>query len=409
MMTISKENSFRFFLLAFVFFIPVSQGVSIKLLILTIVLSLVLIRNAKWKYELAKNGGDLILFFGILTLGLLYTDDVENGLSVLEKNLSFIMVPLLFSRIDFFDKNFVNRILSVFTGGVVAASFVCLSYALWRDIHLNYPNGYYYDQFTSVIDSHPTYMAYYVCFSIIFLLYLISYEPNSKRQQFFIILGILFLSMILMLTAGRTTFVSMLMMSSFFFLKLLFEPQPIKNKLRGISVTILLVAIILVQSPYSKKMFPNFPNGRSASLDQMKGDSWERLILWKSAMKATSNIFIGVGTGDHTNVMNEYYRAHDLSKFAETNFNAHNEFIEILFSNGLLGLFSLILMMMRPIYLCVRRQNVFGMLTFFPFLIYGISEVFLGRYQGIIFFVLLHQIFMKYLNQNSERFSIKNL
>ena len=134
-MTISKENSFRFFLLAFVFFIPVSQGVSIKLLILTIVLSLVLIRNAKWKYELAKNGGDLILFFGILTLGLLYTDDVENGLSVLEKNLSFIMVPLLFSRIDFFDKNFVNRILSVFTGGVVVASFICLGYALWRDMY----------------------------------------------------------------------------------------------------------------------------------------------------------------------------------------------------------------------------------------------------------------------------------
>ncbi len=405
----SKEISFRFFLLAFVFFIPISQNLSIKLLILTIVLSLIIVNNVKWRYEMIGNGGDLLLYFGILAGGLFYTDDLSTGFSVLEKNLSFIMVPLLFSRIDILDKELMNRIFSVFTAGVIVASCICLGHAVWRDVYEHYPSGYYYDQFTAVIDSHPTYMAYYVCFSIIFLLYLISYEPNSKMKKILIILGILFLSCILMLTAGRSTFVSMLMMASFFFLKLLFEPHPIKKKLRGISVTILLLFIILFQSPYSNRIFPNFPNGRSPSLDQIKGDSWERLVLWKSSIDASSNILVGVGTGDYTRVMNEYYNAHGLSQFAEVNFNAHNQFIQILFSNGILGLFALILIMSRPIFLSVRRQNIFGMLTFFPFLIYGISEVFLGRYQGIIFFVLLHQIFVKYLNQNTEKFSMKNL
>jgi hypothetical protein len=28
----------------------------------------------------------------------------------------------------------------------------------------------------------------------------------------------------------------------------------------------------------------------------------------------------------------------------------------------------------------------------FPFVIYGMTEVFLGRYQGVVFFVLCHQI-----------------
>lgn len=409
MIKLSRENSFRFFLFAFVFLIPISETISIRLLILVIVLSLVLIDNVRWRYELVNNGWDLVLYFLVLMFGLLYTDDLSGGFGVLEKNLSFIMVPLLFSRIGTFDKAILNKLCTVFAGGVIVASSFCLMYAIWRDFYLDFPNGYYYDEFTSIIDSHPTYMAYYVCFSIIFLLYLISYETISKTQKVFIILGIVFLVCILMLTAGRSTFVSMLMMSSFFFLKLLYEPYPIRRKILGISMTILLLIILLFQSPYSQRIFPHFLSGRPSSLSKVKGDSWERLILWESALKASSNLVVGVGTGDYTKVMNDYYLTNHLPEYAKSNFNAHNQFIQILFSNGIIGLMSLMLIMIRPIFLSAKRQNIFGMLAFFPFLIYGISEVFLGRYQGIIFFILLHQIFIKYLNQNVKRFSMRGL
>ena len=405
---LSKENSFRFSLLACIFFIPISQNVSIKLLILAIVLSLFLIRNENWKKGFLRNGGDCLLYFVILSLGLLYTENMSNGLSVLEKNLSFIGVPLLFSRINFLDKKFLNHIFVTFTAGVLVASLICLGYAFWRDLSLHYANGYYYDQFTAIIDSHPTYMAYYICFTIIFLLYLISYEENRKLTKYLIISSIFFLAFTLMLTAGRTTFISMMMMASFFFLKVLFEPYPLKRKLQGITVSVAMLIIILLQSPYSKKIFPNFPNGRSASIEQIKGDSWERLALWESAIHASSNLFIGVGTGDYTREINAYYRSHDLHEYAEINFNAHNQFIQTLFSNGLIGLAVLLVLLLRPIVFANRRQNIFGMLTFFPFLIYGISEVFLGRYQGIIFFTLLHQIFITYFNQSPDKFSVRN-
>jgi O-antigen ligase len=408
MIKVSRENSFDVILLAVIFFIPISEIVSIRLLLVAIVLSLVFVTNPKWRYELVNNGWDLIFYFSVLAFGLIYTEELSNGWSVLEKNLSFIALPLLFSRIKIFDKVTLYKICTVFIIGVLTASGICLGYAIWRDVFQNFPNGYYYDEFTAIIDSHPTYMAYYVCFSIIFLLFFLSYETNTKIQRVFIILGILFLSGILMLTAGRSTFVSMLMMSSFFFLKLLYEPSPLRKKIQGISVTILVLVILLFQSPFSQKMFPHFLAGRPFTLSMVKGDSWERLIFWESAMKANTNLAIGVGTGDYSKVMNEYYLAHQ-PELAEANFNAHNQFIQILFSNGVIGLMALLLIMIRPILLSARRQNILGMLTFFPFLIYGISEVFLGRFQGIIFFVLLHQIFTKYLNQNTKQFSMKNL
>jgi O-antigen ligase len=140
-----------------------------------------------------------------------------------------------------------------------------------------------------------------------------------------------------------------------------------------------------------------------------KNDYWERLVLWESALKATPDIIWGVGTGDYKKILNEYYVSHDLLKFADSSFNSHNQFIEVLFSNGLVGVFSLLLLVGRPIYQSVRNQNLLGSLTFFPFIIYGMTEVFLGRYQGVVFFALLHQAFMTYYLSHKPAFSLKDV
>ena len=119
-------------------------------------------------------------------------------------------------------------------------------------------------------------------------------------------------------------------------------------------------------------------------------------------------MIFGVGTGDYRSVLNEYYLTHDLSQFAKENYNAHNQFIETLFSVGIIGLLALMVMMARPLYVCVKSQNALGFLTFFPFFIYGMTEVFLGRYQGVIFFAMLHQVFLAYYHYNETSFALKD-
>jgi len=123
-----------------------------------------------------------------------------------------------------------------------------------------------------------------------------------------------------------------------------------------------------------------------------QNDYWERMALWKSAIAANTNSLFGVGTGDYNLVLNEYYRGHEMNHFAEENFNSHNQFIQMYFSNGLVGLFSLLLVLGRPLYVSVKQRNLLGILLYFPFLMYGVTEVFLGRYQGVVFLALVHQI-----------------
>ncbi len=136
-------------------------------------------------------------------------------------------------------------------------------------------------------------------------------------------------------------------------------------------------------------------------------DSWDRFALWKSAIIANPNIFLGVGTGDYKTVLNEYYQSHGLTQFAIDSFNSHNQFIQIFFSNGILGLIAVIILMGRPLYLAVKNNQPFGILVFFPFIIYGMTEVFLGRYQGIVFFALLHQFFVSQYLSTKPSFALK--
>ncbi len=96
--------------------------------------------------------------------------------------------------------------------------------------------------------------------------------------------------------------------------------------------------------------------------------------------------------------MNQYYSEHGMVKFAQESYNSHNQFIQILFSNGVLGVIGLLVMLTRPLYLSFKNENILGILSLFPFLVYSITEAFLGRYQGVVFFTLLHQFFVVQLS-----------
>jgi len=136
-------------------------------------------------------------------------------------------------------------------------------------------------------------------------------------------------------------------------------------------------------------------------------DSWDRYGLWKSAISANQNVLFGVGTGDYKVVLNEYFRSHNMEKYAVDNLNSHNQFIQTYLSNGLLGLISIIFLLGRPLYLSFVRGYTLGILVFFPFILYGMTEVFLGRYQGVVFFAFLHQVFISYLDSSKPTIDLK--
>jgi O-antigen ligase len=346
----------------FSLFLP-GQKVSIKVLL-----------NQSW---------DLLLFFLILTIGLIYSTDFKLGLRQLETSLSFLGVPVVVYNLRGFSKDRMARTFYAFAFGAFVAGLICLIDASVSFFQTGDYQLFFYSQLTRAIDSHPTYFAYYLIFIITYGLYVLYYEL-SKKFVGWMVAALIFFFTLLLLTGGQTAFISLILVFSFFISKYALENKGIRESLTVTLVLLLLFCMVGVMMAFrSNEIF--FSIGS-------QNDYWERMALWKSAIAANTNPLFGVGTGDYNLVLNEYYREHDMNHFAKVNFNSHNQFIQLYFSNGLVGLFGLLLLLGRPLYVSVTQRNLLGILLYFPFLIYGVTEVFLGRYQGVVFLALVHQI-----------------
>lgn len=369
-------------ILLFSFSMPLSSQLNVKVLIAALAVVFLAGNFKKVGFKIVHRTWDVTFYLLVLAVGLAYSSNIVQGLKVLETSFSLVALLIIVNLYEKFDEEYIHRALMAFVLGLVLACFICLGYAIYRYMEFKNLRYFFYYELTDIIHSHPTYFAYYLIASITYCLYLLFNEVRRKHQ---IILagGVVLFFSILMLTGGRTAYVSLLLIFSFFILKYILEERSESKTISFVLVTLLLIGLFWLNN-----------------VDYLKGelmsnnDYWERTALWKAAINANPNPFLGVGTGDHKSVLNEYYKVHGMNEFITDSYNSHNQFIQLYFSNGILGLLSLVILIGRPLYLSTIDQNVLGVLLIFPFIIYGVTEVFLGRYQGVVFFALLHQMFI---------------
>jgi O-antigen ligase len=368
------------------FTLPLSQFVCVRLVLLAVVFSFFVKKNSLSGSSLFANAWDIALYMLVLLIGLIYSEDLELGLSVMETNFSFFAVPIIISKIDL-DKKKLRQLFFAFSSGLLIASLINVGNSLIQYLNTGDVHVFFFYQFIQLLDFQPTYFGYYSIAAISFGLYLLYYDQTPFSFAW-VLAAIVFLFMALMLTGGITSFMSILFVLSFFILKYLTEERS-KTRSVVVSVVFLMLAGLFFFSYIYRQLDNEFVRVT---------DWWERIALWQSAISANPNALLGVGTGDYKDVLNRFYIDHKMFEYASESLNAHNEFIQIFFSNGVLGLTAIILLLARPLYLSVKNQNILGALIFFPFLIYGMTEVFLGRFQGVIFFVMLHQLFISFFN-----------
>ncbi len=376
-MNLHTEKGIFRLLLGIVFMIPISSFISVRLIFFTLLLALI---NYQLK-NLLRASWDLIIYLVILIVGLLYSVSLDVAFGVLETSFSFFALPIIVSSVKSWSERKMNQIFYSFIIGLIVTSFICLVSALLSFQRTGDIDSFFFYELTSFLNLHPTYFAYYLIFAITFALYLLYYQ-KSPLDPVIVALVIVFFFIMLILTGGTTSFISLLFVFSFFILKFFLDKNTKVQRLTFALVSAMVVLLFTINS-----IERNVPKAN---------DSWDRFDLWKSAILANPNFLFGVGTGDFKGVLNEFYRTHGMEKFANENLNSHNQFIQIYFSNGLLGLFAVVVLVGRPLYLSFKSNNSLGILVFYPFLIYGITEVFLGRYQGVVFFALLHQVFVSY-------------
>lgn len=379
-----------------VFMVPVSQVASSWLLGILFITSFFVARSGFGITSYAKNAWDLILYFFVLVIGLFFSKDVSFGLKVIESNLSFVILPFVLGRYVFGYSIKLEKLVTSFNIGLSVACVICLlkagiTYAETNDIRVFFSN-----ELTKILGFQPTYFAYYLIFSLTYWLYYLFFDDHGYFSVKTIVVLIVFLFILLLLTGGQTTFIALSLILGFFILKFLTEKQTRRRWFSFLLSTTMLSFMFVFSYVVSRNP------------SSFYSDGWDRMILWESAINAGPNYLVGVGTGDYKSALNQYYLENNLKEYADGAYNSHNQFIQTLFSNGMFGVIAMLLMVIRPLYFSYKNTGLFEVLIFFPFVLYGMTEVFLGRYQGIILFVFLHQLCILIREKNTVQGALKS-
>ncbi|MCX8489641.1 MAG: hypothetical protein ORN54_01080, partial [Cyclobacteriaceae bacterium] len=148
-------------------------------------------------------------------------------------------MPLLVYNLGGFSKERMSNAFYAFASGGFTASVICLVYATISFSKSGQWSVFFFNNLTEVIDSHPTYFAYYLIFVITYGLYLLYYDL-PKRWILLTVSLIVFFFVILLLTGGQTVFISILFTFSFFVSKYLLEQ---KTKRTSLVITLVLVLL----------------------------------------------------------------------------------------------------------------------------------------------------------------------
>lgn len=366
------------------FLIPLNAFLSVRFELLLLLLALsILGRNLTGFFPFAW---DALLYLGALLMGLIYTSQLTDGWRIIETHFSLLALPLIFYALARSKKLDGQRVLIAFVSGTVAASMLLLGHALIRFVQTRDTSVFLFYELTDFLRLQPTYFAYYLILSVSYCLHELWQVTRQSKKILYSILCF-FLFAMLLLTGGRTASVGMLLILSYFLLLYLTEKKNPANHWQA-AVCILLLSLLFTVNAYEQQI-PDF----------LAHDGWQRVNLWSAAVKALPEFWFGAGTGDIQVVLNDYYRQAGLFEFADQNLNAHNQFLHTLIGGGVVGVLSLLLLMVRPLLRALRHRNSVLIIYFFPVWVYAISEVILGRYQGVVFFAFIYG----FVNASCER------
>ncbi len=359
-----------------------------------------------------------VLFYVWYWVGLLYTSNMKSGFFELEKKLTFLAFPLLFSLTRTPVKLKEIRVVAwSFILSTVFATFICLVNAVYlnyqeghdltyvcnavfRDIHL--PGHYYYFNywyftnklFASAVGIHPVYLAMYLVFSSCLAAWL-WYTSTTRRTGGLFILLFYNLVMIVLL-ASRTQLLIFFVLVLGFVLAYMYSRKRMMTGFAILTGSFALVLSIIWFNPILKERFidSNKPGGHFSNNKFGEGGLSLRLYKWKYTTKVIASApLLGVGTGDAQDELQKEYLKENFLIGYENNFNAHNQFLQSTLELGLVGLFIFLGYLFVSIQHGIKSKMWIHVIFVGVFVVSCSTESMLEANKGIVFFSFFNCLF----------------
>ena len=344
-----------------------------------------------------------ILFFLFIGLylwqifGLLLADSPGSGIERILKRLSFLVFPLVLFYPGFRIINNIKLLLQIFAISTFLYIIFCFGHAFFNSLSISgghlvfnphpeesgWDNFFFSTYFSSPI--HPSYLAMYVILSLLISLESV-FDRNLSIIQKYLWLSVTLTFMgAIYLLSSRAGYLAAAVVLPLYLLSKTYR------KVSGWIILISLLTFLFFSIVIAKT------NQRiNYTIDELfTGNLTETLetdtrhIIWKSALGVIKqNMIMGVGTGDASRELKKEYTLRGNYSGYYEDLNAHNQYLEILLENGVIGLLIFLCILCYMIFLAFSEKNLVLGLFVIMILIFFFFETILNRIAGITFFSL---------------------
>lgn len=336
----------------------------------------------------------MFLFFIMVAISVLLSSNFHKGLRYLDPRLPLLYFPasvgLLCLRKEFKEK--------VLLGFAWLTSFVvlfCLGWGLRRAGFFERPEFLYSDSLTEVLGQQSIYISLLVNLSIYIFAFHILYKKN--RYKGWMVLATLFLFGMNYLLASRNLMLVLYAITIGFAIYYIIKK---KKYLEGFTLILGLAIGVFLIFKFFPKTFNRFKEltytqfsyqsmgmeshyNMEVTKDQWNGANF-RMAAWRCGWELfLSSPVKGVDIGDKNDVLMETYREKNFQFALQTKKNVHSNYLDILYSMGIIGL-SLFLLgwVILPLLYARKYHDGLSALIILTFAAAWVTEIYFDRSLG---------------------------
>lgn len=336
----------------------------------------------------------MFLFFLVIVVSVFLSDNTNKAFSFLDPRLSLFYFPFAIGTLTL-RKNFRDRALLGFAWLTTAIALFCLLYGLNRSGWLQQPALLYNDSLTEPLGQQSIYIALLVNVAIYIFGSFIFFKKAGGRG--YMLLAVLLLLVFSYFLASRIMMGTLFLAVSGFIVFLVIKRRKLLEGLALFLGVALCLFAVYKFFPQTLNRFRELGNTKfeyssmgKESHYNMAFDSsqWNganfRMAAWRCGWELfRDSPVMGVHIGDKRDRLFEVYRQKNFHFAIQTNKNVHNNYLDILYSLGLVGLLAFLTgWIVLPLVLAWKKGDGLAVLIILTFSAAWITENYFDRNLG---------------------------
>ena len=391
--------AYSFFLASL--FLPIRYN-SLSILTLCV---LTIIGFALRKISIKKLGylWTLPLMFLTLLVGLCYTENMDYGKYIIERNLGFLVFPFITIPITTISKKNQKRLFNIFLLSSAALGIYCLGvatqyYLETGSAYLNDSTHFVYNVFmhqllTEPAGMHAIYFSLYLSFGGSVIVYLLAYQKEINQPTKILYFSYLLFSALLLFLLKSSNFAFIYPLTLCGILGLRYRAQLLKKTTYMISAIILFISVVAFSFNIISTKLESLEIETNYSSPNMRPLS-QRMAIWNNSIDVIKKDWIkGTGTGDAEDELRKAYKESNFNIGLASNYNSHNMFLQYWMSNGVIMIGLYIILLLQSFCFSLKYKQYLLLIFLVLFTSFSLTESTLQTQRGIVFFLFLISAF----------------